>query len=60
MNNQITCCTIPENLSAAILVLSGYYGNGTERQKKLEADGYNYNTVQEYVNQLILLIERLG
>lgn len=33
-------------------VLDGKWGNGTDRQKKLEAAGYNYAAVQAMVNQL--------
>ena len=34
-------------------VINGYYGNGAERKKKLEADGYNYKEVQVEVNRLL-------
>ena len=34
-------------------VINGYYGNGEERKKKLEANGYNYNDVQVEVNRLL-------
>ena len=37
----------------AQLVIQGYYGNQPERQKKLEAEGYNYREVQNRVNQLL-------
>ena len=33
-------------------VLEGKWGNGADRQKKLEAAGYNYSAVQAKVNQL--------
>ena len=32
-------------------VIAGKYGNGAERQKKLEAEGYNYAEVQAEVNR---------
>lgn len=32
-------------------VIAGKYGNGAERQKKLEAEGYNYSEVQAEVNR---------
>lgn len=34
-------------------VIAGKWGNGSDRKKKLEAAGYNYNTVQKKVNQLM-------
>lgn len=34
-------------------VIRGEWGNGSERKKKLEAAGYNYNEVQNRVNQLL-------
>lgn len=34
-------------------VLNGFYGNYPERKKKLEAEGYNYSEVQEYINKLL-------
>lgn len=34
-------------------VINGEYGNGEERKKKLEAEGYDYNTVQSAVNKAI-------
>lgn len=34
-------------------VLAGKYGNGAERKKKLESEGYNYSVVQYIVNQLV-------
>lgn len=37
----------------AKLVIAGKYGNGEERKKKLAAEGYDYNTVQNKVNELL-------
>jgi len=34
-------------------VIQGKWGNGTERRKKLTAAGYDYNAVQERVNELM-------
>ena len=34
-------------------VIRGKYGNGDERKKKLEAEGYNYSQVQAKVNELM-------
>lgn len=33
-------------------VIMGLYGNGAARKKMLEAEGFNYNEVQEYINKL--------
>ena len=35
-------------------IISGKWGNGLERQKRLEYAGYNYNLIQEYVNRLLI------
>ena len=37
----------------AQLVLAGHYGNGSERRKKLEAEGYSYTAVQAEVNNIL-------
>lgn len=34
-------------------VVAGKWGNGTDRKKKLEDAGYNYNKVQKAVNKLL-------
>lgn len=34
-------------------VIRGDYGNGTERRRKLEAEGYDYRTIQNRVNELV-------
>lgn len=34
-------------------VIAGKYGNGTERIRKIEADGYDYNIVQQKVNEML-------
>ena len=34
-------------------VIKGKYGNGDERKEKLEAEGYNYKSVQSKVNKLL-------
>lgn len=37
----------------AIRVINGYYGNGDERENKLEKEGYSYKKVQAIVNILL-------
>lgn len=34
-------------------VIQGKWGNGSERKKKLTAAGYDYNTMQKRVNELM-------
>lgn len=34
-------------------VIQGKWGNGKERQKKLEQEGYDYKKIQKIVNELI-------
>lgn len=34
-------------------IIRGNYGNGRERQQKLEEEGYNYHQVQDFVNKRI-------
>ena len=41
------------NKEIAKEVIAGKWGNGETRKKKLEAAGYNYNTVQKRVNQML-------
>lgn len=38
---------------AAIRVINGYYGNGAERENKLEKEGYSYKKVQSIVDVLL-------
>lgn len=34
-------------------VINGQWGNSADRKKRLEAAGYNYNTIQDKVNELV-------
>ncbi|PJH69415.1 hypothetical protein CVR96_26435, partial [Salmonella enterica subsp. enterica serovar Typhimurium] len=34
-------------------VIDGKYGNGEERKRNVEAEGYNYQNVQKEVNRLL-------
>jgi len=34
-------------------VIAGKWGNGSERKKKLTAAGYDYDAVQDKVNELL-------
>lgn len=41
------------NQELAKEVLDGKWGNGPDRRERLEAAGYNYDAVQNIVNQLV-------
>lgn len=56
--NEIGLISLPETIGVAFLVLGGMYGNGEERVERLEADGYDYDTVQDCVNDLCDLIAK--
>lgn len=58
MADEIRIITMPKNIGAAFLVLAGEFGNGVDRVIRLEEAGYDYNTVQDCVNDLIDLIEK--
>lgn len=49
---------IPDIMSVSLLVIYGAYGNGDERKKKLEAEGYDYKRVQSCVNDLLKIMEK--
>ena len=51
---------IPEIVAVALMVCSGYYGNGEERKEALKADGYDYDSVQKCTNDLIEVIQKYG
>lgn len=56
----VTAVELPELMAVALLVIGGKYGNGQERIDALEADGYDYNRVQKFVNELMRVIEKNG
>lgn len=58
--NEFNILSLPSTIGVAFLVLAGCYGNGEERVERLEADGYDYNIVQDCVNDLCELIEKYG
>lgn len=41
------------NEDVALEVRKGYWGNGADRQKKLESAGYDYNAIQNIVNATV-------
>lgn len=40
-------------ITVALEVISGLWGNGSDREKALEASGYNYSEVQKKVNDIL-------
>lgn len=51
--SELMILKLGKNFTAALLVISGYYGNGDDRKAKLKADGYDYSTVQKIVNAIL-------
>ena len=47
-------------VAVALEVIAGKYGNGEERRKALEKEGYDYSKIQSCVNDLIEIRERYG
>ena len=45
--------TLKSNDTIAQEVISGKWGNGADRKNKLEAAGYNYNAIQQRVNEIL-------
>lgn len=56
--SEIKMYSLPTTVAAAILVIGGHYGNGTDRVKQLKADGFDADKVQKCVNDLLPLIKR--
>lgn len=56
--SEIKMYSLPTTLAVAILVIGGQYGNGTDRTKRLKADGFDPVTVQKCVNDLFPIIKR--
>ena len=52
--------SIPPVVSVAFEVLAGKYGVDAERRKNLEKEGYDYNKVQNCVNELVNLFNKYG
>lgn len=56
--SEIKMYSLPTTIAAAILVIGGQYGNGTDRVKRLKADGFDPVKVQKCVNDLLPLVKR--
>ena len=56
--SEIKMYSLPTTIAVAILVIGGQYGNGSDRVKRLKADGFDPVKVQKCVNDLLPLIKR--
>lgn len=56
--SEIKMYSLPATIAVAILVIGGQYGNGTDRVKRLKADGFDPAKVQKCVNDLLPIIKR--
>lgn len=56
--SEIRMYSLPTTIAAAILVIGGQYGNGTDRVKRLKADGFDPVKVQKCVNELLPIVKR--
>ena len=57
---DVTAINLPQTVSVSLLVIAGAFGNGEKRKKKLTDSGYDYNTIQKCVNELLPIIEKYG
>lgn len=58
MNNDTFIVKFSSTISGAILVIGGFYGNGEERKKALEKDGFDAGAVQKAVNDLLPIFNK--
>lgn len=56
--SEIKMYSLPTTVAVAILVIGGNYGNGSDRIKRLKADGFDPGKVQKCVNDLLPIITR--
>lgn len=57
---DVTAINLPQSISVALLVIAGQFGNGEERKTKLTKAGYDAQTVQNCVNDLLPIIIKYG
>ena len=57
---DITAINLPQTVSVALLVIAGQFGDGEERKMKLKNAGYDSQTVQNCVNDLLPIIKKYG
>jgi hypothetical protein len=51
---------LPDIVAIAFEVIAGKWGNGEERKNRLEMSGYNSETIQSCVNELMALLKKYG
>lgn len=49
---------LKKNSEIVLEVLNGKWGTGNDRKKKLEAAGYNYDTIQSTINKVFEVLEK--
>lgn len=59
-NGDVFGLRLSEEILVSLAVLGGYYGNGEERKKKLEQDGYNAERIQKCVDDLYKVFKKWG
>jgi len=52
-SSKTTTTSKKSNTAIAKEVIEGKWGNGTDRKRRLEAAGYDYNAIQKEVNRLL-------
>ena len=57
---DVTAINLSQTISVALLVIAGQFGNGDERKTKLTNAGYDAQTVQNCVNDLLPIIAKYG
>ena len=57
---DVTAINLPQTISVALLVIAGQFGNGEMRKTKLTNAGYDAQTVQNCVNDLLPIIHKYG
>ncbi len=57
---DVTAINLPQTVSVALLVIAGQFGNGEMRKTKLTNAGYDEQTVQNCVNDLLPIINKYG
>lgn len=57
---NVTAINLSQTVSVALLVIAGQFGNGEERKTKLTNAGYDVQTVQNCVNDLLPIINKYG
>lgn len=58
MSYNASVLKIPHKIAAAIEVINGIYGVGEERKKNLEKVNYNYEEIQNVVDELFPLFQK--